>query len=107
MADTKHMPFVRLCTNRFMSWMISLACGQKIPDTQCGYRYLSMSALREIKLESNDFEIETEILFQAVRLGWNIGRVPIRTFYPSEHRSHIQPVFDGVRWLRVLFGSLL
>jgi glycosyltransferase involved in cell wall biosynthesis len=105
--DFDSMPPLRRLTNKSMSWILSRITGRMFLDSQCGLRLFSMRAISEMKLSTNHFEIETEILFQAVRLGWNIGRVPIRTFYPSEHRSHIQPVFDGVRWLRVLFGSLL
>jgi len=36
MLQTKTMPFVRLCTNKFMSWVVSGMCKQDIPDTQCG-----------------------------------------------------------------------
>ena len=35
MHDPKGMPLVRLATNNFMSWLISLICHQHIPDTQC------------------------------------------------------------------------
>ena len=34
MLDTKAMPYVRLNTNRFMSYILSKMCGQKIPDTR-------------------------------------------------------------------------
>ncbi|MFT5386999.1 MAG: glycosyltransferase involved in cell wall biosynthesis, partial [Candidatus Omnitrophota bacterium] len=38
LSDSKGMPFVRLITNRIMSWVISCACGQRIADTQSGFR---------------------------------------------------------------------
>ena len=42
MSNSKGMPLVRYLTNRLMSGVISLACRQKISDTQCGYRYISL-----------------------------------------------------------------
>lgn len=106
MKNSQGMPFVRLCTNKFMSWMISLACGQKIPDTQCGYRYLSMSTLKEIKLESNDFEIESEMLIQASRAHIPIFSAPVRTIYGQE-KSKIQPFQDTVRFFKYFIKTIL
>src|SRR5436309_14175707 len=40
MDDVARMPRVRRIINRYMSYQISRVCGQKIPDTQCGYRML-------------------------------------------------------------------
>jgi glycosyltransferase involved in cell wall biosynthesis len=38
MQDTKEMPFVRLMTNRFTSWVTSKLARQRIPDSQCGFK---------------------------------------------------------------------
>ena len=40
MNDVARMPIVRRIVNRYMSDQISRVCGQKIPDTQNGYRML-------------------------------------------------------------------
>src|SRR5439155_23872479 len=40
MNDMRSMPLVRRIVNRYMSRKISRVCGQKIPDTQCGFRML-------------------------------------------------------------------
>ncbi len=44
MNDVARMPFLRRVVNRYMSDQISRICGQKIPDTQCGYRMLASTA---------------------------------------------------------------
>ena len=46
MHNPRGMPLVRLATNRFMSWLISLFCHQDIPDTQCGFRLIKTKVLR-------------------------------------------------------------
>src|SRR5947207_10625973 len=38
MNDVREMPLLRRTVNRYMSRKISRACGQEIPDTQCGFR---------------------------------------------------------------------
>ena len=97
MSDSNTMPLIRYCTNRFMSWLISLACKQTIEDTQCGYRHISRDILEKLNLTSQDFEIETEILMQACQKGFKIHSVPIKTIYRDE-KSNINPFKDTVRF---------
>lgn len=98
MDNPRGMPLVRLWTNRLMSGVISFLCRQKIPDTQCGFRLISSSVLKQLKLTSNDFQIETEVLIKAARLGVKIYSVPIKTIYRGE-ASKINPVVDTFRFL--------
>jgi glycosyltransferase involved in cell wall biosynthesis len=105
MVDAKNMPRVRFFTNKLMSWLISMVCGQNIPDTQCGYRYIHSKILRELKLVSRDFEIETEILIKSSRKGYKIYSVPIKTIYQDEV-SHIHPLKDTYRFIRYLLREI-
>jgi glycosyltransferase involved in cell wall biosynthesis len=97
MRNPKGMPGVRFVTNKVMSGLISLACRQKIYDTQCGYRLIRTEVLRNIQLSSTAFEIESEVLIKASQKGYRIVSVPIRTIYSNE-RSKINPFFDTVRF---------
>lgn len=99
------MPLVRLATNRFMSLLISLFCHQHIPDTQCGFRLIRTNVLRAIKLESSDFEIETEVLIKASKKGFKITSVDIQTIYGDEV-SKIRPVRDTLRFIAYLWREL-
>ncbi len=92
------MPWLRLMTNRIMSGLISLACRQKIPDTQCGYRLISCAILRQISISSSDFEIETEVLIKSAKKGFRIHSVPIKTIYRNE-ASKINPILDTIRFI--------
>ncbi len=106
MGDPKGMPWLRLFTNMFMSWIISMICRQKVPDTQCGFRFITTMVLRSIQLECNDFEIETEILIKASKNGFKISSVPIATIYRDE-KSKINPIKDTGRFIRYLFKVFL
>lgn len=105
MGDPKGMPFVRRTTNRFMSWLISRLCRQRIEDTQCGFRYVSADILRQITLVSNDFEIETEMLMKSCRAGCRVLSVPIQTIYRDE-KSKIRPIKDTFRFVAYLWREL-
>jgi hypothetical protein len=93
-------------TNRFMSGLISLFCGQNIPDTQCGFRLIKTAVLKAIKLESSDFEIETEVLIRASKKGFKIRSVAIQTIYSNEV-SKIQPFKDTIRFVVYIFREWL
>ena len=98
MLDTKGMPFIRRATNRFMSWIVSRICGQKIPDTQCGYRLIKRKVLEAVELKSSNFEIESELIIKACRKGFRVGSVPIKTIYNDE-KSKINPIVDTLRFM--------
>jgi glycosyltransferase involved in cell wall biosynthesis len=105
MHDPRGMPLVRLATNRLMSWMISFFCRQNIQDTQCGFRLIKTNVLQAIKLESSDFEIETEVLIKASKKGFKIASVDIQTIYRDEV-SKIQPFRDTFRFMSYLCREL-
>ncbi len=104
MALTKNMPFVRLATNKFMSFLLSAMCKQRIPDTQCGFRLIKREILRKIKFESNKYDLESEILIKASRMKFKIASVPIETIYRNE-LSRIHPVKDTIRFAGLLVKS--
>ena len=100
------MPQLLYWTNRFMSLVISWGCGGHIADTQCGFRYISCVILKEIHLQSNDFEIETEILMKACKKGFRVYSVPIKTIYRDE-KSKISPFKDTVKFFGYFLREVL
>jgi len=95
------MPLVRRLTNRFMSALLSREMGQRVPDTQCGYRLYRLDALPAQPLGSARFAAESEILLELAERGARIGSVPIRVIYRDE-RSKIRPLRDTARFFRML-----
>ena len=102
MHDPEGMSFIRRCTNRGMSWIISSVAGQKVPDTQCGYRAFTRKALEKMVLRTSRFEIESEMILSAGREGLRITSIPIASVYRDEI-SRIRPVRDAVRFFIFLF----
>jgi len=101
MNDTSTMPLVRLIVNRYMSGKISRACGQQIPDTQCGFRMLHRDIIPEVLSGASRFEYETEMLIIASRKGHRVASVPITTVY-SDEVSSINPVRDTLRFFKLM-----
>ena len=101
MDDVRDMPLVRRIVNRYMSRRISRVCGQKIPDSQCGFRMLHASVIPELLGGTERFEYETEMLIKVSRKGFRIDSVPISTVY-SDEVSSIHPVRDTLRFLKLM-----
>lgn len=102
MAQTQNMPWIRLKTNQFTSWVISSLAGCHIPDSQNGYRLYRTECLRDIKLKTNRYDSESEILVRLARKGFSIGSAPITTVYGDEESS-INPFIDTGRFFRLVF----
>jgi glycosyltransferase involved in cell wall biosynthesis len=102
MGDLRKMPFVRKMTNRYMSWTISRVIGQRVPDTQCGFRMFHRSLAGEfLKTESAAFDFETEMLAMAARLHCTIASAPVSTIYGDEV-SKIHPLRDTLKFFKLL-----
>jgi glycosyltransferase involved in cell wall biosynthesis len=102
MENVRTMPFVRKCTNRYMSWTISRVIGQRVPDSQCGFRMFHRSLATEfLGTESAAFDFETEMLAIAARLGCSIASAPVTTIY-GEEVSKIHPLRDTMKFFKLL-----
>jgi hypothetical protein len=101
MDDPRTMPFVRRCTNRFMSWLLSRKMGQRVPDTQNGYRLYKTDAIPVMDMGSDRFAAESEILLRISENGIKIGSVPIKIIYRDE-KSKINPIKDTIRFFGML-----
>jgi glycosyltransferase involved in cell wall biosynthesis len=101
MNDAGAMPLVRRIVNGYMSGKISRVCGQKIPDTQCGFRMIHRQLIPELLNGADRFDYETEMLIVASRKGFTIDSVPISTVY-SDEVSSIHPVRDTLRFFKLM-----
>ena len=102
MDDVARMPFIRRVVNRYMSSQISRLCGQRIPDTQCGFRMVHQQMVPELLGGGHRFDYETEVLIIASRKGYRIESVPITTVY-TDQVSKIHPVRDAIRFLKLMW----
>jgi glycosyltransferase involved in cell wall biosynthesis len=104
MEKTEKMPRLRVFTNRFMSGVLSKKIGQYVPDTQCGYRLIKKDLLKKLDFSTSRYEMESEMLIKAGRLGARIDSVPINSIY-SGQTSKINPIIDTFRFIRLMMRS--
>ena len=104
MGETSGMPLVRVWVNRLMSGVLSRVVGQRIPDSQSGFRLIKRRVLEGVRLETSNYETESEFLIKAGRAGFRIESAPIKTIYQGQ-KSRINPIIDTLRFIRLLFKS--
>lgn len=102
MTEPTGMPLDRYWTNRFLSWLLSRMMGQKVPDTQCGFRLFHRDVLPDVATRSQGFAAESEILLNLAEQGIRIGAVPVSSVYRDE-QSKIRPLADAIRLFRMLW----
>jgi len=103
MRQTKNMPLIRKWTNQFTSWVVSKLSGQRVEDSQCGYRLIQRKVVEEIQLSLTRFDAESEFLIQAARAGYKIEQVSIKTIYRGDEVSKINPIIDTVRFFKMVW----
>ena len=104
-GDRTGMPWLRRVTNDVTTWFVSRLAGQRVPDSQSGYRAIRASVLRAVRPESRRFDYESEFLIGAARAGFRIGQAPIPTLYNAPG-SHIHPVRDTIRFIRLVWRHM-
>ena len=105
MGASSGMPAVRYNTNWVTSQIVSFLAGQKIPDSQCGFRLLKKELLKQVICTTRNYDMESEQLIKAGRLGFRISSVPINCIY-SGQVSKINPGRDTWRFIRLVLHSL-
>jgi glycosyltransferase involved in cell wall biosynthesis len=90
------IPAKRYWTNFIGTRALRAVTGFPLEDSQSGYRLVSASLLRRMRLEGLRYAIDTEILVRASRLGARFAHVPIKVIYEGA-QSYYRPVADTIQ----------
>ena len=83
-------PLYRRIGNDFGDWGISMVCGFRIRDTQCGQRLYPAALCALDDLPGEDFVYEAQLLLSAAReLGMRVVSVPIESRYKTVHSGDV------------------
>ena len=100
--NLKDMPLQRRMSNKITSFLLSIKTGQKILDSQSGFRAYRAEVIKNITTTKNGYEAESEILIKASRKGYNIGFADISTIYGDEI-SKMNPVTSTIGFIKLMF----
>lgn len=93
------VPFRSKFGNQMTRAVLYLFNGLSLRDTQTGLRGLVReAAARCLRIPSNGYEFELEMILREHSAGTRIVEIPITTVYePGNPTSHFSPVFDSAR----------
>lgn len=84
--------------NKFSNFWFWVESGIQLPDTQTGFRLYPLNHLKKIKLFTNKFETEIEVIVKLAWRGVNIIPVNVKVLYDMDERvSHFRPFKDFTR----------
>ena len=86
--------------NKSITFLINLLFHKNITDSQSEFKCFKATKLKELNLECNRFEIETELLIKSFRKKFRIKEVPVHRY---ERKHGISKLFN-VPFGRFLFG---
>lgn len=95
------MPFKRRFANGFSSGWATWLAGQRVSDSQCGFRLYGREMLRATPMTPGRYEVESEVVVRAARLGFRLAEVEVPTIY-GEEKSQLHPFRDVPRIVGVL-----
>lgn len=99
-------PVHRKIINRLSSLLVTLAAGQRIVDSQSGFRCCDPRLLLRLPFSGCRYDLETEMCVLAARAGQRIVETPITAIY-NDKKSGVHPVFDTYRFFRAIVRSTL
>ena len=103
-----HMLPRRRMANRFSAWCISKCAGARITDSQSGFRFYSANLLRNLRLRTDGFDMESEVIVLAGKRGFRISTIAIDLgFVNGVSTSHYKPLHDSVRIAWTVFRAKL
>lgn len=84
--------------NKFSNFWFWVETGNRLVDTQSGFRLYPLFAMKNLKLYTNKFEFEIEAIVKAAWSGIEVKNIPIQVHYELENRvSHFRPFKDFTR----------
>lgn len=101
-TEIEKMPFRSKIGNIAMAKIFNLLYGQKLHDTQSGYRMMSKEFAQFFlkNIDSGRYETEMKMLMVAAKNNIKINQIPIQTQYiDGNSNSKFRPVIDSLRVL--------
>jgi glycosyltransferase involved in cell wall biosynthesis len=88
----------RRMANRFSARSIAFASRTNVTDSQSGFRLYAAHLLRSVRLRTDGFDLESEVIVYAGRRGFRLVTIPIELgFVDGLSTSHYKPLADTLR----------
>lgn len=93
--------------NQLFNFAIMAVTGKRVSDSQTGFRAMKKETFEKLNLQSDGYEIETEITVKGLLNGYNLKEVPISVKRRKYDASKIKLLPDGRKILVTIIRSSL
>jgi glycosyltransferase involved in cell wall biosynthesis len=101
------IPKINRAGNKLFNTMTGYLTGLKITDSQSGFRAIRSSLIKRMKLGSHGYEVESEMLVKALRMGARVAEIPISFDQRTVGSSKLDPIRDGIKIMYAIIASYL
>lgn len=98
----KAISLFRKLASDFYNLMARVFLGIKVRDVECAFKLFKSEKLKQIKIESAHFMVETEILAKAARMNFKIVDFPLKHYPRKGGKTSISFFKDTLRTLKGL-----
>jgi len=91
------MPSKNTFANKFSNFWFWVETGQKLPDTQSGFRLYPIKFYQKSRFFTKKYEFEVEVIVRSAWSGIKIIPVPIKVDYPEDRVTHFRLLPDFTR----------
>ena len=97
--DNPNMPQDNVFANKFSNFWFKVQTGKRLPDTQTGFRVYPLQTVGKMRIFTNRYEAELEILVRSAWRNIPIFSQAINVYYPPENErvSHFRAGKDFFR----------
>ena len=100
-----HTSKLHILGNHLINMTIMVLTRKIVTDSQTGLRAFKKDFLEKISLESNGYEIETEITVKGLKNGFKFQEIPISCKKREYSISKLRILSDGVRIFKTILKS--
>lgn len=83
-------PFIRLFLAKGFNMLVRMMFGLRVRDIDCAFKLIRRSALESLRLESDDYLLNTEMLGRARAKGYSIEQAGVTHYPRSAGKSKIE-----------------
>jgi len=102
------MPLSSRFGRKFSNFWVWVCTGQKLSDTQSGFRAYPLTLFKKIEFTSKYYNFEIEVLVKAIWAGLDVTTADVSVSYDeqSQKASHFHSFLDNAR-ISVMFAKLV
>jgi len=101
-TSTHKMPFILKHGNSIINWITKSLYGINLRDTQSGFRAFTKEAYRNIRWNSSDYSMESEMIANLGKNKMKYTQIPIPTIYHDNYKG--TTIKDGIK---IVFNMIL